>query len=499
MPPGLMLLAWGDWLAHGGASVRPLPQPARRTRDEGWRMTTHVLAPAHQVDPARLHGAFVAAFADYLIGPFRLDLAQWPSFLARQGIELVLSRVALVEGGIAAFALVAPRDERHWRLGTMGALPHARGTGVAPALLDELVQRATQRGVEQLELEVFAQNERALRLYRSRGFELRHELHGYTLAGPPPPGPTPPVREVDRAEAMDWLRASASRLPMLPLQVTPTCLHAAPDPLLAWQHGQAQLIFSINAAAQVQVQVHSLVDRDPAQGDAAALLRALRRRHPHQPVNVPPVQRLDVGGRALREAGFAVQPLHQWLMVRPLLAQRAGVLTMRTLEADNALDRGALQAVLAAAPAYSLLVEGHLPTPSAADEMLAALPPGKTASDKFVFAFEADGQTIGCADLVRGHPEAQIVFIGLLLFAESAQGRGHGAAALRHIEAIARSWGCSGLRIAVIETNLRALGFWQRQGFNQLYRKDAAGFTGRAIVMERRLPPDAGTMERRAV
>lgn len=280
-------------------------------------MTEYVLAPAHSFAPANLHGAFLAAFADYVIGAFRLEPAQWPSFLARQGIDLELSRVASVDGRIAAFALVAPRDERRWRLATMGALPGARGTGAAPALLDDWIRRAASQGVSRLELEVFAHNEPALRLYRSRGFERLHELHGYTLDESPPPEPVPPPpRAVDTAEAMAWLQASEDLLPTLPMQVTPTCLRAAADPLTAWQHGQAQLIFSVMAAGPIHV--HSLVDRGTAQRDAGALLQTLRRRHPHRPVKVPALQRLDIGGQALRDAGFAVQPLYQWLMVRRL-------------------------------------------------------------------------------------------------------------------------------------------------------------------------------------
>lgn len=446
-------------------------------------MTEIDITPADQVDPGRLHGAFVAAFADYLIGPFQLAFAQWPSFLARQAVDIALSRAAIADGRIAAFALVAPRDASHWRLATMGALPDARGSGAAPALLDEWIERASRQGIEQLELEVFAQNERALRLYSSRGFEVVHELHGYTFEASPPQGHASTVREVDSTEAMAWLQACAATLPLLPLQVTPSCLSTVADPLLAWQHGQAQLVFSIGSGALVQI--HSLVDRDPAQRDAAVLLQALRCRHPQRRVHVPALQRLDVGGQALRDAGWVVQPLHQLLMVKPAATPVAGALTMRRLLPDNPSDRKALQAVLASAPAYSLLVEGRLPPPSAADEMLAALPQGKTLSDKFVFAVAAGDEVLGCVDMIRGHPEPHIAFLGLLLFAETALGRGRGAVALRHVESVARSWGCSALRIAVIESNVRAIAFWQRQGFAELYRKEAAGFTAQAIVMER--------------
>jgi len=139
------------------------------------------LLSAADLTPADLHAAFGAAFADYLIGPFSLPLAAWPGFLARQGVDLTLSRAALDgEGRILAFCLVAPRPALgRWRLGTMGALPAARGSGAAPALLDDFIARAAAAGQGAVELEVFAQNARALRLYQGRGFAPLHELHGY--------------------------------------------------------------------------------------------------------------------------------------------------------------------------------------------------------------------------------------------------------------------------------------------------------------------------------
>jgi hypothetical protein len=92
------------------------------------------LVAADTLPEADLHAATVAAFADYLAGPFEMTLAQFPSFIGRQGIDLARSRVAVRDGAIVAFAFVCPRPEvGRWRLGAMGALPAARGTGAAPA------------------------------------------------------------------------------------------------------------------------------------------------------------------------------------------------------------------------------------------------------------------------------------------------------------------------------------------------------------------------------
>ena len=158
---------------------------------------------------------------------------------------------------------------------------------------------------------------------------------------------------------------------------------------------------------------------------------------------------------------------------------------LRQLDACDAADVAALQHILEAEPAYGVTVSGALPSSSAAQEMFEALPPAKSAADKFVFEIRSQAGAIGCVDFVRGYPEARTAFIGLLLLVETAQGQSHGPQVLRLLEAMATEWGCSVMRIAVIETNTRALAFWRREGFVELYRKASAGFTGAAIVMER--------------
>lgn len=292
--------------------------------------TALTLVPGPALSSAAWHAAFTAAFADYLIGPFQLSLAQWPGFLARQGVDMALSRAAVVGGELRAFALVTPRLARgRWRLSTMGALPSARGSGVAPALLDDFVARARADGVAGVELEVFAANERALRLYRSRGFEAVHPLHGYERAPGVGAAPAvarriePPVDPIPLDEAWRWLDEADAGIGDLPLQVTAPVLKlsaafAPPGaPLLAWRHAQAQLVFA-EQPAQRTILVNSLVDRDPAQPGARALAEALAARYPGHTLRVAPLQRPDLGGEALQRAGWRPQPLHQWLMCRPV-------------------------------------------------------------------------------------------------------------------------------------------------------------------------------------
>ena len=280
-------------------------------------MTAATLVAADTLPEADLHAATIAAFADYLAGPFQITLEQYPSFIGRQGIALARSRAAVRDGAIQAFAFVCPRPEvGRWRLGVMGALPAARGTGAAPALLDDFVARTQAEGLPFAELECFAENERALRLYRSRGFEVVCALNGWKPADGAAPAAESAreVQAVARADAFAWLADANQRMAWLPFPLTDRALSSQPRPLTFWRHGGAQIAFSV--VQDTPTTIHSLVDLDPAQRDAEVLARALLAAHPD--AYAPPVLRDDLGGEALRRAGFAPHGKSQVLMKRPL-------------------------------------------------------------------------------------------------------------------------------------------------------------------------------------
>ena len=279
-------------------------------------MSSFTLVAADTLPEADLHAATVEAFSDYLVGPFNMTLEQFPSFIGRQGIDPARSRVAVRDGAIAAFAFNCPRPEvGRWRLGVMGALPSARGSGAAPALLDDFVARARDQGLPWVELECFAGNERALRLYRSRGFEGVAPLNGWKLPDDAcVSAPTPDARAVERADALAWLAEADRRIEWLPFPNSERCMAAQVRPLHFWRCGSAQIVFSVLEGTPTQI--HSLVDLDPALRDAEVLARAVAAAHPD--VFAPPIFRDDLGGDALRRAGFVPHMMSQVLMNRKL-------------------------------------------------------------------------------------------------------------------------------------------------------------------------------------
>jgi len=75
---------------------------------------------------------------------------------------------------------------------------------------------------------------------------------------------------------------------------------------------------------------------------------------------------------------------------------------------------------------------------------------------------------VGCVGIVRGYPDSQTAYLGLLLLREDHIRRGIGSAAYRIAESKVRAWTeIQKIRLAVIATNRGVLPFWGRQGFRR--------------------------------
>jgi ribosomal protein S18 acetylase RimI-like enzyme len=280
---------------------------------------TVTILPASAVPADALREAFNASFADYLLKFPPFDGAAWQTFLQRQGVDLAMSRAALRGPIVTAFLLTTPRTHRRTRVSVMGALPLERGSGVAAHLLDEAAAAARARGERWLELEVITTNLRAVALYRGRGFDPVCELHGWRAAPGQGRARAGDVTAVARDAAAQWLAAFDDALPW---QASGAAVQAAPGDLQAWRRHEAQLVFTIGADNAASVL--SLADRDPAHTAATELLSVLRHRFAAHALAAPQWQRSDAASRAFETAGWARQPLMQWLMRRMLTEESAG-------------------------------------------------------------------------------------------------------------------------------------------------------------------------------
>lgn len=119
--------------------------------------------------------------------------------------------------------------------------------------------------------------------------------------------------------------------------------------------------------------------------------------------------------------------------------------------------------------------------------MMKTIPPGHSEDNVYIFQIAENARPVGCAFMVRGYPNATTAYLVLLIVVESAQGRSVGRCALRDLESLAKSWGCTSMAAVVDSANDRALKFWLREGFAEVRRTRLDGLVGRAISIEKRM------------
>ncbi len=165
-------------------------------------------------------------------------------------------------------------------------------------------------------------------------------------------------------------------------------------------------------------------------------------------------------------------------------------LSLRLL-AGAADEMAALQAVFEAAPGYFRAVSGAPAPAGAAIDEFVSLPPGKRYADKRCWGLYAGDAMVGCADALRGWNAPHKAVVGLLLLADSWQGRGLGRAFNARVEAAIAGWPeITTLRLGIISTNTEAFAFWRRMGYAETgeSRPGAPDFIGDVVVLEKPLP-----------
>jgi GNAT superfamily N-acetyltransferase len=149
---------------------------------------------------AELAALFTAGYEDYF-APVQLDEASMTYIVDSWDIDLSRSRVA--EGlGICNLGV---RGDVGW-IGGIGVAKDERGRGIGRALMNAVLEVAPPT----VELEVIEQNERALKLYESLGFERTRLLEVWAL----PETPEIEARQVDPSPLgqrdLPWQRADES-------------------------------------------------------------------------------------------------------------------------------------------------------------------------------------------------------------------------------------------------------------------------------------------------
>ncbi|MDC7245773.1 MAG: GNAT family N-acetyltransferase, partial [Sphaerochaetaceae bacterium] len=129
-----------------------------------------------------LHKAFLPAFSDYQIAVESTEKKMVESNCQR-GIDYSCSFGAFTDcGELAGFIFCGVRkidDQLCFYDGATGVIPSFRGQRIAGKLLDAAIEKARSIGAHAFILEVLKNNERAIPVYRSRGFSETRTLICY--------------------------------------------------------------------------------------------------------------------------------------------------------------------------------------------------------------------------------------------------------------------------------------------------------------------------------
>jgi GNAT superfamily N-acetyltransferase len=254
-------------------------------------------------------------FEDYLVkiassSVLLLHLARSDS------VDLAASRIIIRDGHPLGAALVARRG---WtcRLAGMALVREARGQGVGRATMMHLLEEAKARGERHMVLEVIEQNETAVRLYETCGFQRVRRLIGFSLSNPAPlqPRPSDDLEEVDLRTLGQVVAANG--LKNLPWQMSGETLTQLSPPAVAYRLNGAWV--ALTAVATPQVTVRALVTERPRQGKGAAvaLLHAVMAKYPGKEWRMSALWPEELA-QVFVDAGFTRAALSQWQMTRDI-------------------------------------------------------------------------------------------------------------------------------------------------------------------------------------
>ena len=132
---------------------------------------------------------------------------------------------------------------------------------------------------------------------------------------------------------------------------------------------------------------------------------------------------------------------------------------------DPVADAGAVLDLYGRATDYVNLESGRTPDAAMVEQYFSDAPPGGDPATSLKLGLFEGGRQMGLVDLAFGYPRASDAYLGLMLLAREARGRGLGRSFLRHAERAARERGATRLLLAVLEANPRARAFWESEGF----------------------------------
>ena len=131
------------------------------------------------------------------------------------------------------------------------------------------------------------------------------------------------------------------------------------------------------------------------------------------------------------------------------------------------LDKADIPDILALCRKNSLYY--HYCPPAATEQSILqdmeALPPGRSREDKYYIGYFEKGHLMAVMDLITHYPEEGTAYIGFFMTEAARQHQGVGSGIIEELCEALREMGYKSIRLAWVQGNPQAAGFWRRNGF----------------------------------
>ena len=247
-------------------------------------------------------------FEGYFV-PITFSLNAFLNMTRRDGIDLTISRILLVEGQPAGIALLARRG---WtsRLAAMGIATDMRGKGAGSWLMQQLIAEACARGEQEMLLEVIEHNDAAVHLYEKCGFEVVRRLISFVRKDAWEEE-TQEVEEID-IHAAAHLIAQYGLL-NLPWQCSAESIAQFNPPMRAYKNERAYMVISNPEAHDIAIWSLLVEPQVRGNGLGVRMLKAMMAHHPGKTWHVPAILPEELG-KVFERSGFVREELSQWQM-----------------------------------------------------------------------------------------------------------------------------------------------------------------------------------------
>ncbi|GAA4387284.1 GNAT family N-acetyltransferase [Hymenobacter koreensis] len=273
--------------------------------------STLISRPVLACSSAEQAEAMNRSFEQYLV-PMRFDEASFQRRFRGENLDAEASRLWYCGEELVGVVYIARRG---WtsRVAAMGVVLEARGLGLGKPMLQTAIDEARRCGDRTLMLEVFVNNERAIRLYERLGFRITRRLQGFQQ---PAERPTTPADSLTKTDPLTVARTvTRGAVDALPWMMAGETLAATTEPFVeAWRLENNAFALVRPDAERVMLLSLIVPKASRRQGWGTRMVRALEAKYAGRSLTVHSLLPESGGPQLLRRCGWEPSALELYEM-----------------------------------------------------------------------------------------------------------------------------------------------------------------------------------------